>query len=141
MIKKRTLGIALVALTIMVLGTTSLAAAQTWVLPDDFNPTYTPDINLSQHSIVWWFKTGDAIGSFNGRDVIRSSIVAVYGDEANNLIIIKPVLIILTQNYVFLVFCPKSLPTGVTTASVVFGRLTNGEQFFALGPGPAYRYG
>jgi hypothetical protein len=85
---------------------------------------------------VWYFKTyDDSSGAFDGRDVIRSSVVAYCYDNDGNYYYLKPVLILKTQNYVFLFFCPKDLPTVDIAGTTVEGKLTNGDTFYASGPG------
>jgi hypothetical protein len=137
MMKRRILGASLIALTIM-LGTVSLVAAL------GENATIFPEINSSPNGVIWWFKTEDPSGiDFNGRDIDRCSIVAAYADPNGDVFTIKPLLILLTKEYVMLVFCPRSLPPkpaeGEEINFIVVGTLKTGEfagqEFFALGPG------
>jgi hypothetical protein len=140
MMKKRIIGLSLITLTIMLLATVSFAAAEIGE-----NATIFPDINSSPNGIIWWFKTEELNGvNFDGRDIDRHSIVAAY-NAGEGEVIIRPLLTLITKEYVMLVFCPRSLPpqpnpdSGQTIDFVIAGTLKKGDfaglEFRVFGPG------
>ena len=97
---------------------------------------YNTSINIVPGKLIvtWWFQCTDqwGLGSFDGRTIIRSSIVCM----ADNTVV-KPLLIVITKDYVFIFFWNESLPTSAS-ATYVFGSLTTGDSFDATGPGWTY---
>ena len=130
--KRRYILAATLVLLAMMLASIGLAIAQT-----EFYPALEVPTKLK--GMVWYFKTYDDVsGSFNGKDVIKSSIVAYAWDNDGNYHYLQPVVILKTQNYVFLFFCPRNLPTVDIAGTTVTGELTNGDSFIASGPGFAW---
>jgi hypothetical protein len=108
-------------------GTIAFVAAQY-----DYYPTlqYIP----GKYIVVWYFQTTDPyLGPFDGRTIIRSSVVAS-ADVGGVYTPVKPLLIITTENYVFLFFWNATLPK-TAEGGAVTGALTTGETFDASGPG------
>jgi hypothetical protein len=73
-------------------------------------------------------------GPFSGSNVVTSTIVATYYDVKLVAHTVVPYSIVLAENSIDLYFTGKDLPSKATAANVV-GSLTNGDTFFASGPG------
>ena len=139
MMKRKIVLAAVLALSVIMIASLGLAAAQ----------TYSPLLQTTGKGVVWYFSTdadGDGVRDFNGNNVKLSSIVCTWWgaeyDKDGNMIqyyyeTIKPLLVLTTKNYVILVFCPRSLPDSSVTVegNAVDGMLKNGDLFTASGPG------
>jgi hypothetical protein len=123
--------IAVLALSVMMLSSIALAAAE----------SYTPLLEIKAKGTVWIFSTdadGDGVRDFNGNNIKKSTIVAYVYDNDFNYHQLKPIMIITTKNFVMLIFCPKTiraLPDCSNGVSGVEGLLKNGDDFIASGPG------
>jgi len=104
---------------------------------------YYPELKITLRGVVWYFETTGETdmgepGSFDGRTVIKDSVVAWCWGEDYEIIFVEPALILRTKNYVFLVFCPRDLPEADMIGTTVSGELTNGDTFYTEGGGFAW---
>jgi hypothetical protein len=97
---------------------------------------YFADLEIAARGIIWHFNTQEALPEpFSGKDVVKSSVVAITWDEDGVETTLDPLLIITTKNCVILIFLPRDLPTEETAGTMVTGTLKNGDEFLATGPG------
>lgn len=125
------------AISVIALGTASFAGAQLY----DYYPGPINYIT-TKYIVIWYFKTVDPSAvppSFDGRTVIKSTVIAYAVDASGTYNVVKPLLILTTKDYVILVFLAKALPAhNPDGSSCVTGTFTtNGETltFDATGPG------
>lgn len=105
----------------------AIAAVATVAATINLELTYQSNSN----KIVWRFNTN---GQFSGKEIVESSIVAVYWLEDGIEHTVTPGQIITTNNHVALVFDSTGFPDHASGARVT-GQLINGNDFLATGPG------
>jgi len=113
----------LLTLTIVALACIASVAAN----GDEYD--YYVQLTCTPAGVTWTFSTD---GSFSGKEIVESSIVAEYWlEEGGYIFSITPRQIILTDKLVTLVFNPADLP--VHASARVTGKLTDDETFLAFG--------
>jgi hypothetical protein len=123
----------LLAISVIALGTASFAGAQiTYYL-------YPINYKVTKYVVVWYFKTTTDLlyGPFDGRTVMKSTVIAYAMDANGNYLPVKPpFLIVTTKDYVILFFLSSALPAhNPDGSSCVTGSLKSGDSFTASGPG------
>jgi hypothetical protein len=102
---------------------------------------YYPALEIKLNGMIWCFKTTDVDtstgepGSFNGMQVIKSSIKAWCWGEDAITIYLDPVAIVKTRDFVMLMFLPRNLPKAVMIGTTVAGELTSGDTFLSYDGG------
>jgi hypothetical protein len=99
-----------------------------------------PDLQFKANGVLWYVPTDinlDGIPDFNAKLLIENSVVATVYTETGP-VVVSPINIVAKENYIMLVFQPKSLPDDPIT-TLVTGNLEGGDAFYATGAGYTYR--
>ena len=99
-----------------------------------------PDLQTKANGVIWYIPTDinlDGSPDFDTNLLIENTVVATVYTETGP-IVVTPINILMKDNYIMLVFQPKSLPDAPITI-LVTGNLIGGDSFFATSPGYTYR--
>jgi hypothetical protein len=125
---------------ILIAGTVLLLASMFVSLGIAAATVIRPDLQIKANGVLWYVPTDinlDGIPDFNAKLLIENTVVATVYTETGP-IVVTPINILMKDNYIMLVFQPKSLPDASVT-TLVTGDLVGGDSFYATGPGYTYR--
>jgi hypothetical protein len=99
-----------------------------------------PDLQTKANGVLWIVPTDinlDGAPDFDTKLLIEDTLVATVFTQTDPVEVI-PINIAVKENYIMLVFQPKSLPDAPVTI-LVTADLIGGDTLYATGPGYTYR--